>query len=63
VVDPDGPELPAVEIRIPQQPESTAEPPDLTSLEHRDEVIEATKAALRRRISSGAPFAATFGSG
>jgi len=25
-------------------------------------VIEATKAALRRRISSGGPFAATLGS-
>ena len=62
VEDPDGPEVPAVEIRLPQQPESTAAPLDLTSPEHRDEVIEATKAALRHRISSGGPFAATFGS-
>jgi len=53
VEDPDGPEVPAVEIRLPQQPESTAEPPDLASQEYRDEVIEATKAALRGRISSG----------
>jgi len=62
VEDPDGPEVPAVEIRLPQQPESTAAPLDLTSPEHRDEVIEATKAALRHRISSGGPFAATLGS-
>jgi len=33
------------------------EPPDLASPEHRDEVIEATKAALRRTISSGGPLA------
>ena len=57
VEDPDGPEVPAVEIRLPQQPESTAEPPDLASPEYRDEVIEATKAALRGRISSGGPLA------
>ena len=57
VADPDGPEIPAVEIRLPQQPESTAEPPDLASPEHRDEVIEAAKAASRRRISSGGPLA------
>jgi hypothetical protein len=63
VEDPDGPEMPAVEIRVPQQPESTAEPPDLASPEYRAEVIEATKAALRRGISSTGPFAATFGSG
>jgi hypothetical protein len=62
VADADGPEMPAVEIRLPQQPESTAAPPDLASPEHRDAVIEATKAALRHRISSGGPFAATFGS-
>ena len=62
VEDPDGPEVPAVEIRLPQQPESTAAPLDLTSPEHRDEVIEATKAALRHRISCGGPFAATFSS-
>jgi hypothetical protein len=41
VADADGPELPAVEIPLPQQPESTAEPPDLASPEYRDEVIEA----------------------
>jgi len=58
VADPDGPEVPAVEIRLPQQPESTAEPPDPASPEYRDEVIEATKAALRGRISSGGPLAA-----
>jgi hypothetical protein len=38
---------------------STAAPPDPASLEHRDEVIEATKAALRHRISSGGPLTAT----
>ena len=57
VEDPNGAEIPAVEIRLPQQPESTAEPPDLASPEYRDEVIEATKAALRRTISSGGPLA------
>jgi hypothetical protein len=62
VADPDVPEVAAVEIRLPQQPESTAEPPDLASPEHRDELIAATKAALRHRISSTGPFAATFGS-
>ena len=63
MVDPDGPQIPAVEIRLPQQPESTAEPPDLGSPEYRTEVIEAAKAMLRRTISRGGPFAATFGSG
>ena len=57
VEDPDGVEIPAVEIRLPQQPESTAEPPDLASPEHRDEVIEATKAMFRRTISTGGPLA------
>jgi hypothetical protein len=57
VADPDGPEIPVGASRLPQRPESTAEPPDLASSEYRDEAIEATKAALRH-ISSGGPLPA-----
>jgi len=61
VVDPDGSQIPAAEIPLPQQPESTAEPPDLASPEYRDELIEAAKAALQH-ISTGGPLAPTSAS-